>query len=89
MPNDAALAAIDERGVATVTLDRPEVHNACDEPVIEALCALAARRRLALPQRRGRDDRRRPGSQGAGAFGFLKDMLSEEDWQALEPKKAR
>jgi hypothetical protein len=30
MPNDAALAAIDERGVATVTLDRPEVHNACD-----------------------------------------------------------
>jgi NAD(P)-dependent dehydrogenase (short-subunit alcohol dehydrogenase family) len=27
--------------------------------------------------------------QGAGTFSFLKDMLSEEDWQALKPKKAR
>ena len=27
--------------------------------------------------------------QGAGTFSFLKDMLSEADWQAIKPKKAR
>ena len=36
MSNDVVLAAIDGRGVATPTLNRPEVHNAYDEQVIAA-----------------------------------------------------
>jgi hypothetical protein len=26
--------------------------------------------------------------KGAGQFNFLGDMLSEEDWQALKPKRS-
>jgi len=37
MSKNVVLAAIDQRGVATVTLNRPEVHNAYDEQVIEGL----------------------------------------------------
>jgi len=37
MSENVVLAAIDQRGVATVTLNRPEVHNAYDEQVIEGL----------------------------------------------------
>jgi methylglutaconyl-CoA hydratase len=42
MSENVVLAAIDERGIATVTLNRPEVHNAYDERVIDALGATLA-----------------------------------------------
>lgn len=43
MSNDSILVSTDSRGVATVTLNRPEVHNAFDDHVIAALTnALAA-----------------------------------------------
>src|SRR5919106_4010703 len=46
------LSAIDERGVATLTLNRPEVHNAYDgamiDGLIEAVGALAAEERVRL-----------------------------------------
>ena len=35
------LTGVDERGVATLTLNRPEVHNAYNGPMIEALSAAA------------------------------------------------
>jgi methylglutaconyl-CoA hydratase len=48
---------VDGRGVATVTLDRPEVHNAYDEQMVEALCdglaALADEPRVRLLVLRG------------------------------------
>ena len=37
MSKDAVLHDIDARGVATVTLNRPEVNNAYDESVIQGL----------------------------------------------------
>jgi methylglutaconyl-CoA hydratase len=39
MSETVVLAAIDERGIARVTLNRPEVHNAYDERVIDELGA--------------------------------------------------
>jgi methylglutaconyl-CoA hydratase len=57
MSNEVVLAAIDRRGVATVTLNRPEVHNAYDERVIdalgEALGALAEEPRVRVVLLRG------------------------------------
>ncbi|MDA0229600.1 MAG: enoyl-CoA hydratase/isomerase family protein [Proteobacteria bacterium] len=37
MPEGSVLVTIDSKGVATVTLNRPEVHNAIDEETIERL----------------------------------------------------
>ena len=52
MAESLVLRAIDERGVATLTLNRPEVHNAYNGPMIEALIeaatALAADERVRL-----------------------------------------
>ena len=39
MKNDSVLHAVDRRGVATVTLNRPQVNNAYDESVIQGLLA--------------------------------------------------
>jgi methylglutaconyl-CoA hydratase len=50
MADPLVLSAIDERGVATITLNRPEVHNAYNgamiDGLIEAVEALAANRRV-------------------------------------------
>jgi methylglutaconyl-CoA hydratase len=50
MADPLVLSAIDERGVATITLNRPEVHNAYNgamiDGLIEAVEALAADRRV-------------------------------------------
>lgn len=43
MANDTVLCAIDARGVAAVTLNRPRVHNAYDGALIDALIATFAR----------------------------------------------
>jgi methylglutaconyl-CoA hydratase len=52
MTASIVLTSIDQRGVATVTLNRPEVHNAYDGALIDALsaavAALAADRRVRL-----------------------------------------
>jgi methylglutaconyl-CoA hydratase len=52
MAERPVLSAIDERGVATLTLNRPEVHNAYDgamiDGLIEAVGALAADARVRL-----------------------------------------
>jgi methylglutaconyl-CoA hydratase len=52
MTASIVLTSIDQRGVATVTLNRPEVHNAYDGAMIDALSAavvaLAADRRVRL-----------------------------------------
>jgi methylglutaconyl-CoA hydratase len=52
MADKVVLSAVDERGVATLTLNRPEVHNAYNGAVIDALVetvgALAADRRVRL-----------------------------------------
>jgi Enoyl-CoA hydratase/isomerase len=52
MTASIVLTSIDQRGVATVTLNRPEIHNACDGAMIDALSAavvaLAADRRVRL-----------------------------------------
>jgi methylglutaconyl-CoA hydratase len=37
MTRDVVLNSVDERGVATITLNRPEVHNAYDGALIDAL----------------------------------------------------
>ena len=37
MSNEAVLHEVNARGVATVTLNRPEVNNAYDESVIQGL----------------------------------------------------
>ena len=44
--NDSAMSEhviseVDERGVATVTLNRPEVHNAFDDVLINSLTQLS------------------------------------------------
>jgi methylglutaconyl-CoA hydratase len=38
--NDTVLLAVDRRGVATLTLNRPEVHNAFDAGLIARLTAV-------------------------------------------------
>jgi methylglutaconyl-CoA hydratase len=52
MSDNVILSAVDERGIATLTLNRPEVHNAYDGALIEALVetvgALAADPRVRL-----------------------------------------
>ena len=52
MAEPLVLTVVDERGVATLTLNRPEVHNAYDGPMIDALIkavgALAANERVRL-----------------------------------------
>jgi methylglutaconyl-CoA hydratase len=52
MAGNVVLSAVDERGVATLTLNRPEVHNAYDGALIEGLVerigALAADSRVRL-----------------------------------------
>ena len=52
MAASIVLTSIDQRGVATITLNRPEVHNAYDGALIDALsaavAALAADRRVRL-----------------------------------------
>ena len=37
MSEESILVAIDDRGIATITLNRPEVHNAFDDALIETL----------------------------------------------------
>lgn len=37
MSNDTVLYSVDARGVATLTLNRPEVHNAFDDAIIDCL----------------------------------------------------
>lgn len=57
MTGNVVQSSVDERGVATLTLDRPEVHNAYDGAMIEALIghagALAADPRVRLLVLRG------------------------------------
>ena len=52
MAEPLVLTVVDERGVATLTLNRPEVHNAYDGPMIDALIqavgALAVNDRVRL-----------------------------------------
>jgi methylglutaconyl-CoA hydratase len=52
MAEDLVLSALDERGIATLTLNRPEVHNAYNgamiDGLIEAVDALAADERVRL-----------------------------------------
>ena len=52
MPDEVVLTEVDGRGVATVTLNRPEVHNAYDgrmiDGLIEAIGALGADERVRL-----------------------------------------
>jgi methylglutaconyl-CoA hydratase len=43
MSDKTVLAAVDERGIATVTLNRPELRNAFDDAVIAELTALFGR----------------------------------------------
>ncbi|HLT02931.1 MAG TPA: enoyl-CoA hydratase-related protein, partial [Geminicoccaceae bacterium] len=57
MTENVVQSSVDERGVATITLDRPEVHNAYDGAMIEALIertsALAADPRVRVLVLRG------------------------------------
>ena len=57
MSDDVVLSAVDRRGVATVVLNRPHVHNAYDERLIgqldDALQALGADRRVRVVVLRG------------------------------------
>ncbi|HEX2566518.1 MAG TPA: enoyl-CoA hydratase-related protein [Burkholderiales bacterium] len=57
MKNESVLHAVDERGVATVTLNRPQVNNAYDESLIQGLLqamdALGARQGVRVVVLRG------------------------------------
>lgn len=43
MPDTTVLSEFDDRGVATVTLNRPDVHNAFDDALIETLASTLKR----------------------------------------------
>src|SRR5512146_2297579 len=57
MSHQSVLCAVDARGVATVTLSRPEVNNAYDEAMIrglhDAMDALVARKAVRVVVLRG------------------------------------